>query len=159
MRIILWLAAGMAVSTIATEAPARPGGTGSGHGASSPGARSDRGYPGAKRVHFGIGPAKPDRGHGPNHGRFGRRGYQPYGGGIAGPVGQADPWGNGFFTRRGGRIGLRGGQPHYEYDRTYPYEWASTAGGGEQLGAPEERATEAPPRCTFEIGVRVCRGW
>lgn len=165
MRICLWLAAGaMAIGTAAAAA-ARPGGSGSGPGNIAPGAWSSGvGHHGGRRVHGRYGPGVGKGDHGRRHGRFGRHmrgGFDLYGGGgIAGPVGAVDPYGSGFFTGGGGGIRLRGGRPHYEYDRAYPYEWASAA--GERLDRREEErwdAAERPARCTFENGVRVCRGW
>jgi hypothetical protein len=165
MRIILWLAAGVAVA-IGTAAPARPGGMGSGHGSSPPGVWSSGGGHGSGnrvQTRFGIGTIEIDRGHGRRHGRSGRSGrddFELYGAaGIVGPVGAVDPQGNGFFSGGGGEIGVRGGRPYFEYDRAYPYEWTSAADRREQWVAREERMSEPPPRCTVESGVRVCRGW
>jgi hypothetical protein len=164
MRIISWLAAGVAAATLATAAPARPGGGGSGHGGGPTGGWSNGGghHAGQGRgTRFGIGAIRVDPGHGRHHRRFGRSGRDDFnlygGGGIAGPVGEVDPYGNGFFTGGGGQIRLRGGQPHYDYDRSYPYQWASTAARPE----PDQEATaiQAPARCTVENRVRVCRGW
>lgn len=84
--------------------------------------------------------------------------FNPYGGvGIAGPVGEFDPYGNGFFTGGGGQIRLRGGRPHYDYDRGYSYQWASTTARREL--DKEARVLAPPARCTVENRVRVCRGW
>lgn len=168
MRTISWLAAGAAAIAIATAAPARPGGTGSGHGSLKVGWSGGGGHykAGRGRSHFGIGPIGIDRRHGRHRGGFGRRDFHPYGpygpygaGGIAGPVGEVDPYGNGFFNGGGGRIRLRGGRPYYDYDRAYPYEWASATRPPDPDRAEAARRTEAPARCTFENGVRVCRGW
>jgi hypothetical protein len=166
MRIILGLAAGMAAMAIGSAAAAaRPGGTGSGHGGSPPGAWSNGGghHAGkAGRTRFGTGTIEADRGHGRYRGRFrhfSRQDFLPYAGaGIGGSFGALDPYGNGFFNGGGGRIRLQGGQPYYDYDRAYPYEWAPAAAG--RVDAPEEkRAIEPAPRCTVENSVRVCRGW
>jgi hypothetical protein len=164
MRIILWLAAGVAAATLATAAPARPGGNGSGHGGSPAGGWSNGGghYAGQGRVtRFGIGAIRVDRRRGRHHGRSGRSGRDDSniygGGGIAGPVAEVDPYGNGFFTGGGGQIRLRGRQPHFDYDRGYPYQWASPAARPEL--DQEALATQTPARCTVENRVRVCRGW
>jgi len=166
MRINLWLAAGVGAMAIGSAAAARPGGTGSGHGGSPPGVWSNGGGHHAGkggRTRFGIGAVEIDRRQGRHHGRFGRSvrdGSDPYGaGGIVGPVGEADPYGKGFFGGGGGEIGLRGGRPYFEYDRTYPYEWASAAGGRRHWVVEEERSSEPRERCMMENGVRVCRGW
>jgi hypothetical protein len=163
MRIISGLAAGVAAMAIGSAAEARPGGAGPGHGASPPGVWfKNSGHHGVKGgySHFGPGAIRGDRRHG-RFDRHGRGGFNPYfGGGIAGPVGEVDPYGNGFFNGGGGRIRLRGGRPYYDYDRAYPYEWASSARAREPDRADEERGTQSPPaRCTFENEVRVCRGW
>lgn len=164
MRIILWLAAGVAAMAIGTAAAARPGGTGSGHGGSPPGVwfkngGHHAGKPGHTRI--GIGTIGVDRRRGGHHGRSGRdgwRGFNSYGGGgIAGPVGQVDPYGNGFFNGGGGQVRLRAGQPYFDYDRAYPYEWASRHRDRQDWA--EARTAERPARCTMENGVRVCRGW
>ncbi len=161
MRIILWLAAGVAAMAIGSAAAARPGGGGSGHGGGPPAWSNGGGHhAGQGRVtRLGIGTIRVDLGR--HHGRFGRSGrddYGPYaGGGIAGPVGEVDPYGNGFFTGGGGQIRLRGDRPYFEYDRAYPYEWGSAARERQERRA-EAQATEPTPRCTMENGVRVCRG-
>ena len=163
MRIILWLAAAAGVAAIATAAPARPGG-GSGHGSGRPGAWAPGGGEGAGtgwRVRIRSGAARGR--HGRHHrGRFGRDGRDgPVffdGFAIAGPTGIIAPWGNGFFAGGGGEVRMRGNRPHYDYDRSYPYEWASAAGGRPDRDEAES-ASEPPPRCTLEKGVRVCRGW
>jgi hypothetical protein len=166
MRFIFWLAAGMSAAAIATAAPARPGGGGSGHG---PGFRAGWSNGGGhhnfkgRQTRFGIGRIEIDRRHWRHRGRSGRSGpdgFTPYGGlGIAGPVGDIDPYGNGFFTGGGGQIRLRGGQPYFDYDRAYPYEFASANRAREPERTEAAHRTEAPPRCNFENGVRVCRGW
>jgi hypothetical protein len=162
MRIILGLAAA-AAAAIGTAAAARPGGSPGGPGGGSQPAWSSGGHHFAKGRHGRprTGWVGTDRRRGPGHGRFDdRRDFHPYGAaGIAGPVGEVDPYGNGFFTGAGGQISLRGGRPHYDYDRSYPYEWASAAGGRREWVVVEERTSEPPARCTFENGVRVCRGW
>ncbi|HEU0099194.1 MAG TPA: hypothetical protein VFQ67_10510 [Allosphingosinicella sp.] len=162
MRIIFLAAAAIGMAAIGTAAEARPGAAGSGHGSGPAGAWSG-GHRGGQVRHscFGCsaadGDRRPGRGHG-RHGRDSRHGFLLYGGaGIA--VGTADPYGNGFFTGGGGRIRLRGGRPYFDYDRAYPYEWASAAGGRREWAAEEERPTEPRERCTLENGVRVCRGW
>lgn len=160
MRIILWLAAGMAAA-IGTAGAARPGGTGSGHGANPPGVWSTGGGHQAARgghTRFGIGTIRIAPRRGRHHGRSDRRDFHPYGGaGIAGPVGEVDPYGNGFFNRGGGQIRLRGDRPYFDYDRGYPYEWAAAADERQEWN--QARTAERPARCTMENGVRVCRGW
>jgi hypothetical protein len=168
MRIISGLAAGLAAIAIGSAAEARPGGAGSGHGASPPGVWfKTGGNHGGKGGYGRSGPGAigGDRHHGRHEGRdgrsgrYGRNSFDLYGGGgIAGPVGEVDPYGNGFFNGGGGRIRLRGGHPYFDYDRAYPYEWASAA-PTRQERPDEARASEPPPRCSFENGVRVCRGW
>ena len=82
----------------------------------------------------------------------------PYGAGfVEGAYGGVDPHGNGFFAGRGGEVRVQGGRPHYDYDRSYPYEWAPAASGG-YAWTVEEEGFDAPPRCGQERGVRVCRG-
>lgn len=161
MRIILWLAAAGAAA-IGTAVAARPAGMSSGQGGGFQiGWSNGGGHRAGKGVHtrFGPGAIRSDRRHGRHHGRSDRQVFQPYRTvGIDGPVGAADPFGNGFFTGGGGRISLRGGRPYYDYDRGYPYEWTPAAGG--RLEWEEEtRTTGHPARCTMENGVRVCRGW
>jgi hypothetical protein len=164
MRIILWLALGLGTAAIAAAAPARPG-TGSfigpGTKVGGPGSGGNHMGPGG---HFRFGPGRwnGDRRHRPDRDRFpgkGRGGYGLYDSfGIAGPVEAVDPHGNGFFTGGGGRIGLRGGRPYYDYDRSYPYEWNSAAAVNRRDEA-ESRPANPPGRCTMENEVRVCRGW
>jgi hypothetical protein len=166
MRIILWLAAGAAAMAIGSAGEARRGGPGPGQGTSPPGIwLKNDGNHGGKGGYgrFGPGAMEGDRPQGRHHGGHGRSrwgGLNPYGGGgIAGPVGAVDPYGNGFFNGGGGQIRLRGGQPYFDYDRDYPYEWASAARSREADRAEAEQPARAPARCTFENGVRVCRGW
>lgn len=162
MRIILWLAAGVAAMAIGPAAAEAKPGTGSwnsgGPGVSINGGGHHAGNGGHGRYGPGFG-----KGGGRHHGRFGRHGrggFNPYGGGgIAGPVWEVDPYGNGFFNGGGGQIRLRGGRPYFDYDRAYPYEWASGARAREPEWAEEAARIQAPARCTFENGVRVCRGW
>jgi hypothetical protein len=164
MRIIMGLAAGMAAIAIGPAAAAPGGGPGPGQGAVptwSYGPGRHIGKPGP--APSGIAWIGTDRRHGRDRGpkvRHGRHLFHPYGGfGTAGLAGAVDPYGAGFFTGGGGRIRLRGGQPYFDYDRSYPYEWAPAARAQESDRA-EEAHREAPrPRCTFENGVRVCRGW
>ena len=142
---------------MATAAAARPAGSGP-HVGSPPGTWSSApGHHGARGVRTGFGYGAIDR-RGHHRGR--RQDFVSYGAaGIAGQYEAADPYGNGFFTGGGGRIILRGGHPYYDYDRSYPYEWAPSAGVHE--GWEEEEAHPAgrpAPRCTMENSVRVCRG-
>lgn|GEM_PF-6043068 len=93
-----------------------------------------------------------------NHGRSGERFDLPFGGiGSIDEFEAVDPHGNGFFAGGGGQIRLRGGRPYYDYDRSYPYEWASATGGRAVWSAIEDDVDEAP-QCGVERGVRVCRG-
>jgi hypothetical protein len=84
----------------------------------------------------------------------------PYGAGfVEGAYEAVDPHGNGFFAGGGGEVRVQGGRPHYDYDRSYPYEWAPAGRAREFELAEVGPSTEASKRCTFEKGVRVCRGW
>ncbi|HEX8239169.1 MAG TPA: hypothetical protein VF574_05445 [Allosphingosinicella sp.] len=157
MRIIFWLAAAVGAAAIGTAAQAQSGAgfarQGVGPAASSATGGGHLSGPGGFLV------VRPGRGH-DRPGRFGRRGRYPlytYGGfGIGGSMETANPYGSGYFAD-GGRVRLRDGQPRYDYDRTYPYEWASAATGDDPW---QEEAVPAPEpaRCTLEKGVRVCRG-
>jgi hypothetical protein len=165
MRIILLAAAVIGAAALGSAASARPGGPAPGQGGGQPGSwSSGDGHHGGKGVRTGFGSdaAKGDGGHGRRHGRFGRSGrdnFRPYGAaGISGPIEAADPYGNGFFNGEGGRIRLRGGRPHFDYDRGYPYEWASSDARSDRQDEAA-RPVERPARCNFENGVRVCRGW
>jgi hypothetical protein len=165
MRLIYWLAAGIGAVAIATAAPARPGGGSPGHGKGFQGWSNGGGLPGGKGGHARPGTGWSNGGvdhrrHHRRHGRF-RQDYHVYGGaGIVGPVGEIGRYGNGYFTGGGGEIRLKGGRPHFDYDRAYPYEFASVAGGRRDREEEEAmRPAERPGRCTFENGVRVCRGW
>ncbi|HEY0131309.1 MAG TPA: hypothetical protein VGB57_07880 [Allosphingosinicella sp.] len=168
MRIILSLAAGVGAMAITAAAPAKPGPEAFNGGGGQPGWSRGGGENAGGGLYFRHAPSgiRGYRGQGRQgrHGRFGRHGrdgYSSYGVfGIGGPAGAVDPWGNGFFNGGGGRIRLHGDRPHYDYDRSYPYEWAPAAGGGEDReDAAGPGASERTPRCTFENGVRVCRGW
>jgi hypothetical protein len=164
MRMIWLLAAAAGVAATGTAAPARPATAGFHNGSPQAGWSGGGGHHAGQGPFFRFrpGPGKGDRGHGRHHRRYGRDGwdgFNPYGaGGIAGPVGAVDPYGNGFFNGGGGRIRMRGGRPHFEYDRAYPYQWTSAADGREPE-AHEDRSDEPSPQCTYENGVRVCRGW
>ena len=92
-------------------------------------------------------------------GRFGRGDafVVAYGGvGSVEEFEAVEPHGNGFFAGGGGQVTLNGGRPYYDYDRSYPYEWASAARGGAHWVV--DGAINEPERCTSERGVRVCRG-
>lgn len=159
MRIILLAAAAAGAAALATAAEARPGGSGRPGGAAPAGFTNAPGTGSGDRLRAGFRFGGIDRGH-RRSGRQGRHDFVPYGGaGIAGPFEALGPWGTGFFARRGGRVVLRGGHPHFDYDRSYPYEWGPAAGARDAWEG-EARAAERPaPRCTMENGVRVCRGW
>ena len=166
MRIFLLLAAAgaAAIGTAAAAAAARPGGGSAGPGAGpawSPvhgvrhGVRAGweaRSRPGVGRHHRRPGHHRDGRGPKGRHGAFYYDGF-----GIAWPGGSVSPFGNGFFAGGGGEVRLRGGRPYYDYDRSYPYEWAPGAGDRHDWNEAE-RSREPAPRCTFENSVRVCRG-
>ncbi|HYD36027.1 MAG TPA: hypothetical protein VEA60_00320 [Allosphingosinicella sp.] len=155
MRIILVLAAaGMAAA--AAAASAQPAGGAGGRSGISVGTMR----PAARGPAFHrFKPFRPGPGH--HHRRhrgFERPAFFGWGAGGFEGVEAVDPHGNGFFAGAGGRVDLDGGRPYYDYDRAYPYEWASAAGGGRLewrvIGGPVDPA----PRCSSEQGVRVCRG-
>jgi hypothetical protein len=110
---------------------------------------------------FRRGPGRDHRRDGRHHGRFGHGGERfdlPFGGiGFVDEFEAVDPHGNGFFADGGGRIRLRGGRPYYDYDRSYPYEWASAAAGRAGWSVTGYDVDETP-QCGVEHGVRVCRG-
>lgn len=109
---------------------------------------------------FRRGPGRHHRGRGRHHGRFDRDGDRfalAYGGiGYAEGFEAAGPHGNGFFAGGGGQVRLNGGRPYYDYDRGYPYEWASASRGSTTWVI--ESGLDDLARCTSERGVRVCRG-
>jgi hypothetical protein len=159
MRIIFLLAAAMGAAAIGGPAEAQSQGGFSGPGAGSSGRWAPgSGYHAGSGGHFHLRPGI-GRGDRP-HRRFGRRrgdSLYPSGGfGSAGSIEAANPYDSGYYAE-GGRVRLRDGRPYYDYDRSYPYEWASAAAGGDGW---DEAAGSGPPsaRCTFENGVRVCRG-
>lgn len=163
MRILLLLTAAAGAAATATPAPARPGGhfTGSpgAWAASAGGHRAVAGWQARSRSGLGQGRDRRDGRPGGRFGRSGREGLLFYDGyGIAGPTGLVAPWGNGFFAAGGGEVRLSGDRPHYDYDRSYPYEWAPASGGQPDV-EDAARPAEPRPRCTIEHGVRVCRGW
>jgi hypothetical protein len=166
MRItLLLLAAGLSVAASGAAAAAEIARgsmvrSGSAHGAFKPG--------GFGHGFKGVRPHRPHPGRG--HGRHDRRGRHrghdwssdsgalyPYGGGVAYPFETVDPHGSGFFAGGGGAVRVRGGRPHYDYDRSYPYEWAP-AGRDGTLWTVGESELPAPLNCALERGVRVCRG-
>ncbi len=149
MRIILLLLAALGAVAIAAPAQAQTTSFGSGHrgGAHAPPPAGD-----FFRTHRGFGH---DRARHPRRprGRFDRR-AEPFYLGLGGYGEPASPYGDGFFA--GGEVHMDGGRPVYAYDRSYPYEWDSTAalavpGAGDELDW-------AAPHCMMEHGVRVCRG-
>jgi hypothetical protein len=158
MRIFLLLAAAAGMAAVAAAAPARPAGSPGSPGVGGPGAWDPGGGHGARsgwrgrsRPAAGRGRDRRDRRHGGRHGPYFLDGFA-----IVWPGAQVAPYGNGFFADGGGGVRIRGGRPHYDYDRSYPYEWASPAAG--RPDRDEERQAAPPPRCTFENSVRVCRG-
>jgi hypothetical protein len=162
MRIIIWVAAGLSAAALASAAPARPGGSGHGGGGGlKVGWSSGGGQHGGKAAEgWGYGPVRVRPRHGRNHRRFGWDDSHLYGGaGIGGPVGEVNAYGNGFFTGGGGRIRMNGGRPVFDYDRSYPYEFSAARRRAESEPGEEAQAARPGPRCTFENGVRVCRGW
>ena len=156
MRII-WLAAALIGAAAAGGTAAQAEGRGGGwHGPRHPGAGGaafDVLRP--ARHGFGRGPGRRHR----REARFDSPAFlYPYGGGGIGGFESVDPHGNGFFAGGGGQVEVAGGRAHYDYDRSYPYEWASAAGGGRGPWAAEEKASPSLPSCEVERGVRVCRG-
>ncbi|HEX8621142.1 MAG TPA: hypothetical protein VF718_04160 [Allosphingosinicella sp.] len=162
MRIIHFPAAALGAAAIAAAASAQP--ASNGHG----------GHPGAS-IPFDVGRVVGERAQGRpgwgmhrgrGHGRrgpgFGRGGagfpypFAAYG--IDGEYRAVDAHGTGFFAGAGGRIRMEGGRPYYDYDRAYPYEWASSAAGGPLEWRAGAIAGPSPERCSLEKGVRVCRG-
>jgi hypothetical protein len=110
--------------------------------------------------HDGHGGHGHDDHGGHDRGRWNKDYAVGYGaGGFGGPYEAVDPYGTGFFAGAGGAVRLRGGRPRFDYDRTYPYEWASVAGGRREREAEPSRFAAPPGRCSMENGVRVCRGW
>lgn len=162
MRTILWLAMAVGAVAVAGTSAAQSASPTNGHRGGPQGmAPAKSGHQflgGVRRFKPGIG-AESGRRHGRHHRRFGRGGESfayPFGaGGIAGPFEAVDPHGAGFFG--GGEVRSRGGRPYYDYDRAYPYQWASAAAGGFDR-AGEEPASRSPVHCRLESGVRVCRG-
>jgi hypothetical protein len=113
-----------------------------------------RGFDGRRPFRPGPGRHRPHRGR---HG--GDDLVLPYGaGGLALPADWVDPHGNGFFAGAGGQVRVNGGRAYYDYDRAYPYEWSSAAGGGTLEWRVEAFEGPSAERCTAEKGVRVCRG-
>jgi hypothetical protein len=163
MRItLLLLAAGLsmaasgagAAAEIARGSMVRSGGP---HGVRNPGG------PG-----HGVNHWRPSRPHPGRHDRHDRwRGHHgisdpgffyPYGAGfVDAPYEAVDPHGNGFFAGGGGEVRVQDGRPHYDYDRSYPYEWAP-ARRARDAWTVDESEFRAPPQCGIERGVRVCRG-
>ena len=149
MRTILLLAV-IGAAAAGTAAEAQPWGASAGRGG---GSHLGHGRPAPAPGLWRVRPLRDKVGH-PDR----RRGRFP---GFAGGFGAdgayrtADPWGDGFFSRGGGEVRMRGNRPHYDYDRSYPYEWAPASGGP---AGWDEDPRPAVPRCTVEHGVRVCRG-
>lgn len=117
------------------------------------------------RPHPGRGHGRHDRrGRHDRHDRWGHHGMPdtaflyPYGAGfVDGAYEAVDPHGSGFFAGGGGAVRVQGGRPYYDYDRSYPYEWAPA--GRPSVGwTVDESDLKAPPQCSVERGVRVCRG-
>lgn len=166
MRIILFLAAAAGAAAMSAPALAQSAATTAGHrGPSYPAASMRAGghsdwhphprFPGGRF----RGPGRPhDRDRWRHHRRFGRdSGEFVYPFGFAGGFDMVDPHGNGFFAGAGGEIRMSGGRPHYNYDRSYPYEWASAAAGPAGWGGAED-GRRPIMLCGIEQGVRVCRG-
>jgi hypothetical protein len=156
MRIILFLAAAAAAAT-SGPAPAQTSSMTAQHGHPHATARGSDGWILRPQPDFRRGSGGHRDGHrGRHRGRFDGDGLlYPYG--FAGSVDMMDTHGNGFFAGNGGGIRMRGGRPLYDYDRSYPYEWASGAAGS--AGWAEREDESRPSRnCSIELGVRVCRG-
>jgi len=140
--------------------PAPPSGLAVGESPISLGSWQRRG----RGAHLDGRPFDPDRDRWrhrrhPRHDGHGDDFLFPWGaGGIAGPFEAVDPHGTGFFAAGGGRVRVAGGRPHYDYNRAYPYEWASKAVGSRVWIAEDEVAEPLAAACEVESGVRVCRG-
>ena len=148
MRIFLLSLAAIGAVALAAPAQAQTTSFSSGHrgGAHGPPPAGD-----FFRTHRGFGH---DRARHPrrSRGRFDRR-AEPFYFGLGGYGEPADPYGSGFFAD-GGEVRMDGGRPFYDYDRSYPYEWAPASG---RDWADGEAYAAAPPLCAVEHGVRVCR--
>jgi hypothetical protein len=163
MRIILFPATVLGATAMAAAAAAQPAPNGHVKYPAGVTTAAEAGQVYGGRPHWRPGPGmhrgRGRDGHGPGLG--GGVGFPylfaPYG--IEGDYEAVDPHGTGFFAGAGGRVRLSGGRPYYDYDRAYPYEWASAAGGG-RPGAGGEPVgwSVAATRCAVEKGVRVCRG-
>src|SRR3954470_3020004 len=163
MRII-WILSSVAAAVASGPAPGQSFATmGPQRGPAHPGPGSRSG-----RIVATMGPAfrhdpirRPGRHDGRRDGRHrfdrGGEGFL-YSYGFAEPFEPVDPHGNGFFAGVGGGIDLRGGRPYYDYDRSYPYEWASAAASRPTRWAPHEESLPPATTCGLERGVRVCRG-
>ena len=151
MRITFLTLAALGAAAVGGAALAQPASTTAGHrpGMHAPPAagdflRSPRG--------FGRGMHRGSRGH---HGRSGRDRLPSFYLGLGGYGEPAPAHGDGFFAG-GGEVRMEGGRPVYDYDRSYPYEWASAAAPASDRAGGERYEME--PRCAVESGVRVCRG-
>lgn len=159
MRIVLFLLTATAAAA-SGAALAQSGTMSAGHRAASAGWKPSHAI--GVRHDFRRGPDR-DRGRHDRrrHGRFERGGERfavPFGGiGHSDEFESIDPHGNGFFAGGGGQVRLSGGRPYYDYDRSYPYEWASAAGGGDFWSVVQDGVGPAT-QCGIEHGVRVCRG-
>ena len=143
MRIILTISAIIGAAAAAAPVEAQPWSASSGRGG---GAHARPSHPGPAPGTWAVRPSR-DR-----HGRPDRRRGRFFGGGLGvdWAYRTADPYGDGFFADGGGEVLMRRGRPYYDYDRSYPYEFAP---------ASRRRVEwEEEPRCTIEQGVRVCRG-
>jgi hypothetical protein len=164
MRIISFLLTAAGVAAMGEAALAQSGTMSTGHrGSHSASAGWSRGPALGRHHDFRRGMAKgPGSDHGRPHGRFGRGGERfdlPFGGiGFIDEFEAVDPHGNGFFAGGGGEVRLQGGRPYYDYDRSYPYEWASAAAAGSARWYIDEDEFDEAPQCGVEHGVRVCRG-
>ena len=161
MRIILWLAAASGAAALGGAALAQSS-VGSFAGGSAKGGWSRGGHGPGFGAHrpFRPGLGRGDDRRGRHHRRFDRDDralFHGFGAGIAFPYEDVEPHGNGFFAGGGGEVRLSGGRPYYDYDRAYPYEWASAAAGDFDR-AGEAAASRPPAPCRLENGVRVCRG-
>jgi hypothetical protein len=156
MRIIFFLAAAAGAAAASGPAPAQTSSMGprSGHPHASA-ANGSAGWILRSNPDFRRG--RPGCDHDRRHDRFGRGGEGLlYSYGFDGAPDRVDPHGNGFFAGGGGGVVMRAGRPLYDYDRSYPYEWAPSA-AGPGAGIASEGEDRSEPFCSLERGVRVCR--
>jgi hypothetical protein len=151
MRIIMLSLAAIGAAAVAGAALAQPASPTAGPppGAHAPPLPGDsfRGHRGLDRG-TAPGPRRHHRRPGRGVPLFAYFGFDGYGAPL-------EPYGDGFFARGGGEVRMQSGRPVYDYDRSYPYQWASGVAPAWAESGPDAREA---PRCTLERGVRVCRG-